>query len=185
MNASVSVCQGDVRNAPVEAIELKTPVLVRRRALRDDSGGPGKFRGGLGQETLAENRVEGRWNLSNAGRSIEPPWGLAGGKSGVRSKNLVRRPGEPDFQEALVYRQNFDAGAQVIVRTAGGGGWGSPLERDPSQVLDDVLEGYVSIQSAHDDYGVVIKDEQLDEKSTLAVRSRMKAHSPSLFEGRD
>ena len=62
-SGTVSVCQGDVRNAAIEAIELKCPVMVEQRALRPDSGGPGKFRGGLGIEMKIRNFVEGRWNL--------------------------------------------------------------------------------------------------------------------------
>ncbi|MFI5267477.1 MAG: hydantoinase B/oxoprolinase family protein [Chloroflexota bacterium] len=169
-DASVSVCQGDVRNAPVEAIELKTPVLIERRALRSDSGGPGKYRGGLGMETVAQNLVEGRWNLSNAGRTIEPPWGLQGGKSGRKAGNQMQRPDEPALKEAIAYRQWVPAGTRVAVQTAAGGGWGNPLERDPATVLNDVLEGYVSPESAHHDYGVVIRDGQVDTESTLSLR---------------
>jgi N-methylhydantoinase B len=171
VDAAVSVCQGDVRNAPIEAIELKTPVVIERRALRSDSGGPGKFRGGLGQETVARNLVEGRWNLSNAGRTIEPPWGLWGGKPAQRAQNLVAKPDEPDFQPAVVYRQFMPANSRVMVRTAAGGGWGNPFERDPALVLNDVLEGYVSPESAERDYGVIIRDGALDEEATAALRS--------------
>ena len=170
-DASVSVCQGDVRNAPVEAIELKTPVLIERRALRTDSGGAGKYRGGLGMETQARNLVEGRWNLSNAGRTIEPPWGLWGGKPGARAENLLRRPDESDFQPATVYRQFVPPDTRVIVRTAAGGGWGNPLERDPAAVLHDVIEGYVSVENARDDYGVMIVDGQLDLETTKSLRN--------------
>ena len=87
-SASVSVCQGDVRNSPVETIELKTPVVVDKRALRNGSGGAGKYRGGLGMMTQMTNLVEGRWSLSNTGRRIVPPWGIAGGTSGARVVQL-------------------------------------------------------------------------------------------------
>src|SRR5579884_1733893 len=96
-SATVSVCQGDVRNAPIETIELKTPVLVEQRALRQDSGGPGKFRGGLGMTTQMRNELEGRWSMSNAGRRLDPPWGLYGGKPAASSANLVRDVGEAEF----------------------------------------------------------------------------------------
>ena len=169
-DAAVSVCQGDVRNAPVEAIELKTPVIVERRALRAGSGGPGKYRGGLGQETVARNLVEGRWNLSNAGRTIEPPWGLWGGKSGGKAENLVASPGDLEFHPAVVYRQFMPADSRVMVRTAAGGGWGNPFDRDPAAVLEDVLEGYVSVDSARTDYGVVITAGHIDLNATLTLR---------------
>ena len=170
-DASVSVCQGDVRNAPVEAIELKTPVLIERRSLRLDSGGPGKYRGGLGMETLARNLVEGRWNLSNAGRTIEPPWGLQGGKAGQRAVNQMQRPDEPALKEAVAYRQWVPAETRVLVQTAAGGGWGNPRERDPAAVLADVVEGYVSLESAERDYGVVIRDGVVDVQATKELRN--------------
>jgi N-methylhydantoinase B len=173
-SASVSVCQGDVRNAPVETIELKTPVLVEQRALRVDSGGPGKFRGGLGMTTQMRNLLEGRWSLMNAGRRHEPPWGLWGGKPAAASDNLVRLPGDPEFVRENVMRKLCPPGTSVIARTAGGGGWGDPFERDPERVLEDVLEGYVSAASARDDYGVAIdvNAQTIDRAATAALRRR-------------
>ena len=70
-SASVSICQGDVRNSPVEALELRFPMRVEKRSLREDSGGPGKHRGGLGMVTEITNLVEGSWRLSMAGRPPE------------------------------------------------------------------------------------------------------------------
>jgi N-methylhydantoinase B len=173
-SASVSVCQGDVRNAPIETIELKTPVLVERRALREDSGGPGKFRGGLGMTTQVRGLVEGRWSTSNNGRRKLPPWGLWGGKPGAASQNLMRRPTEEAFKPADPARALEPAGTSVMVCTAGGGGWGDPLERDPERVLLDVVEGLVSLVSAHNDYGVVIHPMRMtvDEKATRLLREQ-------------
>jgi N-methylhydantoinase B len=173
-SASVSVCQGDVRNAPIETIELKTPVLVERRALREDSGGPGKVRGGLGMTTQVRGLVEGRWSTSNNGRRKLPPWGLWGGKPGAASQNLMRRPTEEAFKPADPARALEPAGTSVMVCTAGGGGWGDPLERDPERVLLDVVEGLVSLVSAHNDYGVVIHPMRMtvDEKATRLLREQ-------------
>jgi N-methylhydantoinase B len=172
-SATVSVCQGDVRNAPVETIELKTPVLVEQRTLRQDSGGAGKFRGGLGMTTQMRNTIEGRWSLSNAGRRIDPPWGLWGGKPGAASQNLVRPPDEAEFHNEDASRRLSAPGTSVMARTAGGGGWGDPLERDPARVLEDVLEGYVSLASARDDYGVVVdpQAQTVDAPATRALRA--------------
>src|SRR5712692_9982427 len=75
-SGSVTICQGDVRNGSIEAIELKSPVLVEERSLRPDSGGAGKFRGGLGIDRRVRNLVEGRWNLHRPRRIDCPPWGL-------------------------------------------------------------------------------------------------------------
>jgi len=173
-SAAVSVCQGDVRNAPIETIELKTPVLVEQRALRQDSGGAGKFRGGLGMTTQMRNLLEGRWSMSNAGRRLDPPWGLWGGKAGAASQNLVRAPEEAEFHLEDASRRLSPAGTSVMARTAGGGGWGDPFERDPARVLDDVLEGYVSLAAARDDYGVAIDMDAatVDVEATRRLRAR-------------
>jgi N-methylhydantoinase B len=184
-SATVSVCQGDVRNAPVETIELKTPVRVDRRALREGSGGPGRFRGGLGMETQMTNLVEGRWSLSNRGRRMCPPWGLAGGGPGAASVNTMRAAGENDFAPKDPVRLLSAAGSSVCVATAGGGGWGDPLTREPESVLDDTLDELITVEAAREDYGVVIDAATgtVDEKETEALRTRMRAERSSKGEG--
>jgi N-methylhydantoinase B len=81
-SGTVSVCQGDVRNASIEGIELKCPVLIESRALRPDSCGAGRFRGGLGIDLRVRNLVEGKWNFEHARREHCPPWGIWGGTAG-------------------------------------------------------------------------------------------------------
>jgi N-methylhydantoinase B len=155
-SASVSVCQGDVRNAPIEKMELRWPILVRRRELRTDSGGPGQFRGGLGLETEVEGFVEGQWSLTDMGRQQYPPWGIEGGKPGATAATSMKLPTEAAFKPVSVVRHMVPARTVALIATAGGGGWGNPFDRDPELVRRDVLEGYVSIESAARDYGVVI-----------------------------
>ncbi len=176
-SATVSVCQGDVRNAPVETIELKSPVLVRQRALRSDSGGAGKYRGGLGMVTQMTNLAEGRWSASNAGRRQCPPWGIAGGGPGQASRNYVQTPGEGEMKPMDPVRMLSAAGTSVMVATAGGGGWGDPLERPAARVLDDVLDELVSIESARDTYGVAIDPatRRLDAGATDRLRAEKRA----------
>jgi len=172
-STTVSVCQGDVRNAPIENMELKVPVLIESRALRVDSAGPGKYRGGFGIATRVRNLVEGRWNLPGPhGRGQMPPWGLWGGKSGTPATSMLRQAGEEDFHENEGQRLLVPAGSQAVILTAGGGGWGNPLERDPAAVQMDVLDGLVSLQSAREDYGVVLDARTLavDEAATAALR---------------
>jgi N-methylhydantoinase B len=162
-SASVSVCQGDVHNAPVEKMELRWPIVVNRRALRTDSGGAGTFRGGLGLEVEVEGLVTGSWTLGDTGRHRYPPWGVLGGCPGLPSDSLLRLPGETTFTPVDLVRQEVPAGTTAVVVTAGGGGWGDPLERDPARVAADVRDEYVSIDAARDVYGVVV------EPDTLAV----------------
>jgi len=173
-DVSMSVCQGDVRNSPIENLELKTPVLVLERALRTDSGGPGKFRGGLGIQTHARALVSGRWNANggSGGRLSCPPWGLRGGKPGRVAETLVRNPGDADFAAPSASRIS-DAGTEIIYRTAGGGGWGDPFERDPEMVRRDVIEGFVTAESAEADYGVrLTADGTIDAEATRRLRIR-------------
>lgn len=176
-SGTVSVCQGDVRNATIEAIELKCPVLIEERALRTDSGGAGRFRGGLAIDLRVRNFVEGRWNLPGTLRNISPPWGLWGGKPGGTSEYLLKLPGENDFKVMDVHRHLVPVDSEAVVRTGGGGGWGDPLERDPEMVRWDVVEGFVSLQAAREAYGVVLDpdDLSLDRQATDELRAELRA----------
>src|SRR4051812_17467853 len=157
-SATVSVCQGDVRNGSIEGIELKCPVLVEERSLRQDSSGAGKYRGGFGIDMRVRNLVEGRWNFEQARRLNCPPWGLWDGTAGEAGGYLLRRPDENDFTPMVGAHIPVPVQAEAIVRTGGGGGWGDPLERDPALVQADVAEELVSVKAARDQYGVVIGD---------------------------
>jgi N-methylhydantoinase B len=174
--ASVSVCQGNVKNSPIETMEIKTPVVVEERALRPDSGGTGKFRGGLGIDVRVTNLVEGKWNLARPKRRLCPPWGLGGGGAGGGAEYFIRLAGEEDFKSVDQVMRPVPAGSQVIIRTGGGGGWGDPFERDPELVLADVRAGTVSAEAARRDYGVAIDAAPLavDNAATDALR-RVKA----------
>lgn len=175
-SAAVSVCQGDVRNAPIEKLELRWPILIHRRALRPDSGGAGMFRGGLGVEIEAEGLVEGFWTLTDMGRRQFPPWGVAGGKPGVTAEDFLKLPGQNEYRAADVIRQHTPAHTRALIATAGGGGWGNPLERDPEKVRWDVVEGYVTIERARSDYGVVLDPVTLaiDHFETERLREAIK-----------
>jgi N-methylhydantoinase B len=171
-SASVSICQGDVRNGPIENMELKVPLVVEERALRTDSGGAGRYRGGLGVSIRLRSLVEGRWNLNQARRRTQLPWGLWGGKDGGRPDNLIQRPGDEELTSIDAAHVQAPAGTIVVMHSAGGGGWGDPLERDPALVLADVLEGVVSAVAARRDYGVVLDaaGTAVDEAATRALR---------------
>jgi N-methylhydantoinase B len=175
-SATVSVCQGDVRNASMEGIELKCPVIVESRALRADSGGAGKYRGGLGLDTRVRNLVEGRWNFDHPRREQCPPWGMWGGKPGTHGDFLLRLPGENDFRSMEAPHYPVPVQAEVIVRTGGGGGWGDPLQRDVALVRADVVEELVSRRVAEEDYGVVLRDDlTLDEAATERRRNALRS----------
>jgi N-methylhydantoinase B len=156
-SATFCINDGDTHNTPVEAAEAKASIFIASRALRQDSGGPGKFRGGLGvsQEVrlLAPGRIQ-----SVIERTICPPWGAHGGKEALPNRfSLVAADGSIQrFPTGKVPPTPAEPEAGYLVEVGGGGGFGSPLERDPERVLADVRSGYVSLESARRDYGVVI-----------------------------
>ena len=151
-SASVSICQGDVRSAPIELQEIQYPFLIERFALRTDSGGAGRHRGGLGVD-LTYRALQPCVANVNCERTKDPPWGLNGGKPGaVNDATLVGADGaERKLKKATgVIMQ---AGDRLIFSTAGGGGWGDPRTRDRNAVAADVKAGYVSPEAARRDYG--------------------------------
>ena len=175
-SATVSVCQGDVRNGSIEGIELKCPVLVESRALRRDSCGAGRYRGGLGLDMKVRNLVEGKWNFERTRRSKCPPWGIAGGTAGEPGGNLLKLPGEKVFKWITGANIPVPLNSLAIVRTGGGGGWGDPLQRDAALVAADAAEGLISRRAAHELYGVVLRGSMsLDESATQRLRDRLRS----------
>ena len=152
-SASVSICQGDVRSAPVELQEIQYPFLIERFALRADSGGAGLHRGGLGVELTYRALQKAVTNV-NCERTKDPPWGLHGGKPGaVNEALLVRRDGS---EQRLLKATGvpMEPGDRLTFRSAGGGGWGNPRARDPAALAEDIAKGYVSRDAAQRDYGI-------------------------------
>ncbi|HXS39373.1 MAG TPA: hydantoinase B/oxoprolinase family protein [Stellaceae bacterium] len=177
-SASCTICQGDVRNGPIESLEQRFPIVVEQRKLRTDSAGAGQFRGGLGLDVKVRNFVAGRWNITQTGRHRVPPWGLWGGKDGGKPDRLVLRAGENEWKSVNANWYQVPAESRVIIRSAGGGGWGDPLDRDPMRVIEDIRDGMVSAEAARAEYGVVAKLNggdgldavQLDRAATEALR---------------
>jgi len=163
------VFPGNIASTSVELFEYETPMLVRRRALIPDSGGAGRFRGGLGQETVLEARakIPIRTALSG-GRFIHPASGMDGAAPGSKGEITVN-DGAP-FERPD--RADLAAGDRVTLRQPGGGGFGPARERDPLKVAADLRDGYISIETARRDYGVVLnaKDGQIDETATGELR---------------
>ena len=182
-NGSVSICQGDVRNGSIEAMELKVPILIENRGFRPDSGGPGKFRGGVGLNVRARSLVDGRWNLGRSDRRSCPPWGLFGGMNGSYSECFVKKPGDNDFKPNYGFRTPLPAESVMSTLTGGGGGWGDPLDRQTARVHEDVLNEFVTREAAAEFYGVVINDDlSIDEAATAAQRAKIKAARASEAE---
>ena len=163
-------------NAPVEVMENRAPVLIERYEFRQDSGGPGKFRGGLGLRK-DHRTLTGVSMISVAEKTTASvPWGLAGGKPG-RNNRVVLFPETEREQVVGKYRSRLEPGAVVSQQTGGGGGYGDPLERPVERVLDDVRDEYISAQAAREDYGVFVRrtetgSYELDAARTESLRNR-------------
>jgi N-methylhydantoinase B len=151
-SASVSICQGDVRSAPIELQEIQYPFLIERFALRPDSGGAGQHRGGLGVD-LTYRALQTCVANVNCERTKDPPWGLHGGRAAaVNEATLIRSDG--NAQNLLkATGVTMQAGDRLTFSTAGGGGWGDPRQRDRAEIEADVRQGYISPDAARRDYG--------------------------------
>jgi N-methylhydantoinase B len=178
MSATVCVNDGDTHNTPVEASEAKAPVVCVQRALRPDSGGPGQFRGGLGVVQQIELLTPAMYQ-SQIERTQCPPWGLLDGLAGSPNGVTVERAdGRVEtFPSGKVNPLRLNEGDSYVTHVGGGGGFFSPLQRDPQRVLADVRAGYVSKESAERDYGVVIHQDgrrfTLDSEATTLLRARL------------
>jgi N-methylhydantoinase B len=159
------------RNNPIEVLENKGPLLIDEYGYRPDSGGAGKHRGGVGivrayRFLAPTNAIVINYKTKTA------PWALAGGCEGAKNTVIIQR-GTPDEREVGVSDTAFAAGGTIVNLTGGGGGWGSPLERDPARVAEDVRQGLVSPERARADYGVAVDGAtfQVDEAVTAALRA--------------
>jgi N-methylhydantoinase B len=167
---------GNVRTIQsAEALESGMPLHVERSELRCDSGGEGTMRGGLGlRRELRLLEGESRYSVLSD-RAVLPPFGVAGAGPGAPVKVSLRRDGaEIDFATpGKVTGVAIRAGDIVVMQSAGGGGYGDPLAREPDRVRDDVRAGYVSRERARLGYGVVLdSDHDVDIPATQAERAR-------------
>ncbi len=152
-----SLVHGDMLDTPAELFEAFYPLRMMQAEMRPDSGGAGKFRGGLG--TIKQFEVVSACTMSvYFERTKCRPWGLKGGKSGEHGYVDVCRAGVPP-QRLLKGEAELQPGDRVFIVTGGGGGFGLPYERDVQRVRDDVLDEYISVQAAAGEYGVVLDDD--------------------------
>lgn len=172
------------KNYPIEFAEMEFGVRVEGYAMHADSGGPGFHRGGcgivrdlrvVGDEAVIGLRMDNmRW----------PAWGVKGGMGGGAGR-IVVNPGMADERELRPMSEGnkLKKGDLVRIMTPGGGGWGSPLERAAEQVRDDVLDGFISAESAERDYGVVLSSDltDVDAAATDARRKELARMPRGLF----
>jgi len=157
VNGTINYGGGDLKNFPAEVMENRYPIKILGYGLEQDSGGAGKYRGGLAvfreYETLSDVKLS-LWFE----RTKTPGLGLFGGKNGAIPK-VVINPGELNENSMLkVSSQPVSAGTKVRIRTGGGGGYGPPTKRDKERISQDVLDGYISYEAATKEYGLTGKE---------------------------
>lgn len=158
------------RNNPVEILENKAPLLIENYGLRQDSGGAGMYRGGLGVERTYRFLADAS-ALIISKKSKTKPWGMESGQPGQNGYATVWPGTDREYVSGMLY-QDLRKDDRLTNRSGGGGGWGDPMLRDPKKVLADVRSGFVSIKGARDDYRVVIDPDtlDLDVGATLGLR---------------
>jgi N-methylhydantoinase B len=163
-------------NIPTEYLESFFPMVIESYASISDTGGAGKHRGGNGVEKVYRLLEEGMVSIHDD-RHLTQPWGILGGKPGACSEKwLQRKDGEREALPSKIDNIHVRSGDRFIFRTAGGGGWGDPLERDANRVRNDVARRLMSADKARDEYGVVLSADglQLDIRATRDLRANMK-----------
>ena len=165
-------------NTPLERAEADSSVVIESYALRPDSGGVGKWRGGAGLEMTILITKSGTAIL---GRGLERfvfrPWGVAGGQAGARCRVILNKGTQDERDLGKIEVFVAEKGDKITVLTAGGGGYGNGFERPPHDVLRDVKSGYVTKEAAKRDYGVVIRDGNFDVKKTESFRNKKSEHT--------
>lgn len=161
--------------ANVEVVEVETPVRCEHFQVWRDSGGPGRWRGGATVERQITFLEDAMLTTRAVDRCLIPPQGLAGGASGRGGGFIIDR-GRPSEWRPALRQTNFlvPAGSTITMQVSGGGGYGDPRQRDVSAVQADVRGGYVSVEGARRDYGVIIDPLtfEVDEAETAAHRAR-------------
>ena len=175
MSATIAINDGDTHNGPSEQVEAKYPLIVEKYGLRDDSGGAGRQRGGLGTEQIVRVKSDIMFNCQIE-RVECRPWGLFGGLSAMGNQVGIAKDGKTQiYNTGKVFSKLLSKDNQWILRSGGGGGFGSPLERKLEDVEQDVKNGYVSTQAAAQLYGTVIdsKTGKVDFKASVELRKQM------------
>jgi N-methylhydantoinase B len=174
------------QSIPSEYLETYYPMLVEGHTTIIDSGGAGKHRGGNGVEKIFYFIEEGEISIHDD-RHDTQPWGILGGRPAACSEKwLVRKDGSREPLPSKIDNVRVRNGDRVIFRTAGGGGWGDPLERDPIRTRNDVARKLMTERKAREDYGVVLTGPNLDvdRRATDELRDSMRRNrkTPKLFD---
>jgi N-methylhydantoinase B len=167
---------------PIEAVEQLYPVRVESTSLRENSGGAGRWRGGLGLRREVRIQCAGSKLSVLAEKSVLPPFGVCGGGPGARNHFWLRRgdtPIEPSPLPGKVSAFHVAPDDVLVMDSSGGGGFGDPLERDLAAVAADLAEGYVTAEAAASVYGVVLREGgAIDPDATARRRQELSDARP-------
>ena len=161
----------NLANTPMEMVEMLYPLQYVRYGLRTDTGGPGKYRGGLG--LWRELKIRDNYDIDHINYTVQgervkhAPFGIMGGKSGGRGLYSVIKNGVREVIPSKTSDYRIEKGDIISIGTQGGGGYGNPKERNPEMVLHDVKEGKVTLKSAEEDYYVSI------DKTTMTINEEV------------
>jgi len=170
-DALINNVNGGFKDLPIEVFENKYPVSIFNYGFRKDSGGTGKFRGGCGLYREYTINADGFVSLWFE-RSVTPAWGLFGGKDGIGPNVNIKSHDEKEKNLLKANGLQVKKGTVLTTYTGGGGGFEKPFERNPENVLNDVINKYVSIEKARDHYGVVIdEDLKINKEGTFKLRN--------------
>jgi len=182
VSATVCINDGDTHNSACEMAAVKTPCVVETLRLLPDSGGAGRYRGGLGVERVVRARAPFVFS-SQIERAHCKPWGLEGGLEATGNGIALRVDGKwkDDFPNAKMVMANLKPGDAYLLRSGGGGGYGAPWERPAERVAEDVRQGYVTPDAAAELYGVVVDEKTfaVNAAATEKRRAAMKKSNPS------
>jgi N-methylhydantoinase B len=168
---AVDTLYANTRNNPVEDMESHLPLRIDCYELRNNVAAAGKWRGGVGSIRGFTYLADGGFSIEGEGH-IYRPWGFDGGSEGTTGQlKLVGRNGAQKDLVSKVPYHRMAAGESLVTYGPCGGGYGNPLERDPAKVLGDVLDEFISVEAAEADYGVIIRNDELDIAATSRLRS--------------
>jgi N-methylhydantoinase B len=169
---SVDVLYANTRNNPIEDIESHVPLRIERYELRENVAAPGRWRGGVGSIRALKFLAPGSVSLESEGHKY-PPKGLFGGSDGTPSQLIrTKANGEEIHLPSKLPHHAFGEGDSITAIRACAGGYGNPFERDPEDVLDDVLDEYITAEQALEQYGVRITNGRIDAAATAAARAQ-------------
>src|SRR5580692_4457851 len=171
---AVDTLYANTRNNPIEDIETHLPLRVSRYELREDASGAGEWRGGLGSVREFEYLDDGGASVEADGHEFAP-WAFNGGGEGRPAElRFIRRDGEAQALPSKVPHMRVKAGDRFACIGPAGGGYGDPLRRDPALVREDVADGFVTVEAARNDYGVVLTGlGVVDAVATARLRDEM------------